>query len=64
MTIQALYSDGAHVWALADEYAAANGAPVAIISRDGWFAISEEPPDDLTDGYPDGWKIVAFVEPS
>lgn len=53
------------VFDLAQETANSNGAPVAILTRDGWLAICEEPPDDM-DSAPleNGWEIVALVEPA
>ena len=61
-----LYADdSALIYSDAQDISDANGAPVAILSRDGWLAICEEPPDDM-DEQPleHGWSIVALVEPS
>ena len=60
-----LFASQSHVCELAHDTADANGAPVAILTRDGWFAICEEPPDDM-DEQPleHGWRIVALIEPS
>lgn len=48
----------------AQQIANANGAPVAILERDGWRAICEEPPDDM-DSQPleHGWSLTALIEP-
>lgn len=51
------------IWAMAQEQSDANGAPVAIWTRDGWMVICEEPepepaPEDC------GWRLVALVDPS
>ena len=41
-----------------------NGAPVAILTRDFWLRICEEPPDDMEPSpFENGWTMVAFVEP-
>jgi len=49
---------------IAQGTADANGAPVMVLSRDGWFVISEEPPDDMDPSpYDAGWVDHALVEP-
>lgn len=43
----------------------ANDCPVAILTRDGWYAVCEEPPDDMDSAPLDhGWAIVALIEPA
>lgn len=61
-----LYADTSrYAWQLAQETANANGAPVALLGRDGWLAICEEPPDDAeTQPLAHGWRIVALIEPT
>lgn len=50
---------------VADAMATANGTPVIILERDGWYAISEEPPDDLDPSpYDVGWTDYALVDPT
>lgn len=42
----------------------ANGAPVAILERDGWYAVCEEPPDDMEPcPFDEGWTDYALVDP-
>ena len=49
---------------LAQETADANGSPVMVLSRDGWFTICEEPPEEMEPSpYASGWEDHALVEP-
>ena len=41
-----------------------NGSPVAILMRDGWFAVCEEPPDEMDeDPLSHGWIEWALIDP-
>jgi hypothetical protein len=54
-------------WAIADaqDRANLNGAPVAVLERDGWFRLCEEPPDQMEPSpYDEGWQDHALVEPA
>ena len=59
-----LYTDLTRARLEARARAVANGAPVALVRRDGWYTIAEEPPDEMTGAYPGGWSVVAIVEPT
>jgi hypothetical protein len=42
-----------------------NGAPVGVWRRDGWYAISDEPPDGPDDDrLRAGWTVHAIVTPT
>ena len=60
-----LFSERAMAYAVGQETADANGAPIAILRRDGWLAICEEPPEEM-DSNPleHGWEMDALIEPS
>lgn len=58
------YSSERHALAMAQSTADANAAPVAVLARDGWYTVCEEPPDDMDPSPLDnGWSEVALVEP-
>lgn len=59
-----LYTIARHAINIAQDTANRNGAPVAVWTRDGFYAVSEWP-DDCYDQNPmdDGWHDYALVEP-
>jgi len=60
-----LYTERAMAYAVGQDTADANGAPVAILRRDGWLAVCEEPPEDMdVDPLTQGWEMDALIEPS
>lgn len=55
------YSRADITYMAAQDQADANGAPVEIWVRDGWFVISEDPePEGAEES---GWRSVALVAP-
>lgn len=58
-------SQEAYAYQVAQETADANDCPVAMMLRDGWLAIIEEPPDDAEcDPFGHGWQMVALINPT
>lgn len=62
-----LYADDPNsigIWIDAQAKANENGSPVAVLSRNGWLAICEEPPDDMEPSpLSQGWTERALIEP-
>ncbi len=56
-----LYSSRSAAIAEAESASEANGAPVAVVSRDGWYLVVEDADDynEMVDG--DGYESVAVV---
>ena len=51
--------------AAAQETADANGAPVGVWDRDGWYCVCEVPPDEIEPSpESNGWHIFALVDPN
>lgn len=49
---------------VAQQTATANGAPVAVLGKHGFYAVTEEPPDDMEPSpLGQGWAVVGIVEP-
>lgn len=50
---------------IAQETADSNGSPCGVWARDGWYTVSEEPPDDIEPAPEEsGWSLDTIVEPS
>lgn len=65
-TFDTLIATSTDAIARAQDMADANGAPVRVWTRDGWFVIDERPDDDLPDPTPEsqGWAEYAIVDPA
>lgn len=65
LTLDALFANRDHAFALAQGTADSNGAPVMLMQRDGWYTVCEYPPDALEPSpYGQGWEDVALIDPS
>ena len=51
------------IYQMAQEHADANGAPVAVWTRDGWSVICEEPEPE-PEPEAEGWEMVAIIDPT